>query len=217
MMTLKLNCFITDLLHWRKILLERMKPLNDLKPPPGVAFRAVTQGNELCFGVRMPIGNIRSGAESCSGNIPVSQFVLEVTFSNASRVVSCPNALCLFPVPSEDARLKLWNRLSPALCKPPSSQYILNLPTSFVAMTVKVKKIKFSLCHEDLWGDRSNVLSFLTSAPEGSEWSALRPGRFIPWERALATNWIGRWVSPSRAGHYEERKNLTLPGIEPGP
>jgi hypothetical protein len=40
---------------------------------------------------------------------------------------------------------------------------------------------------------------FLTSALVGDEWSASRPGRFTPGERAPGTHWIGGWVDP-RAG-----------------
>jgi hypothetical protein len=36
----------------------------------------------------------------------------------------------------------------------------------------------------------------LTSALDGGEWSALRPGRFTPRERAPGTHWIGGWVDP---------------------
>jgi hypothetical protein len=36
----------------------------------------------------------------------------------------------------------------------------------------------------------------LTSALGGGEWSALRPGRFTPRERAPGTRWIG-WVGPT--------------------
>jgi hypothetical protein len=36
----------------------------------------------------------------------------------------------------------------------------------------------------------------LTSALAGGEWSAPRPGRFTPGERALGTHWIGGWVDP---------------------
>jgi hypothetical protein len=36
----------------------------------------------------------------------------------------------------------------------------------------------------------------LTSALDGGEWSASRPGRFIPRERAPRTHWIG-----GRVGH----------------
>jgi hypothetical protein len=56
---------------------------------------------------------------------------------------------------------------------------------------------------------------FLTSAPVGGEWSASRPGRFTPGERAPGTHWIGGWVGP-RAGldNVEKRKFLTIPGLE---
>jgi hypothetical protein len=36
----------------------------------------------------------------------------------------------------------------------------------------------------------------LTSALDGGEWSASRPGRFTPRERATDTRWIGGWVGP---------------------
>jgi hypothetical protein len=39
----------------------------------------------------------------------------------------------------------------------------------------------------------------LASALVGGEWSASRPGRFIPGGKAPVTHWIGRWVGP-RAG-----------------
>jgi hypothetical protein len=58
---------------------------------------------------------------------------------------------------------------------------------------------------------------FLTSALDGSEWSASLPGRFTPGERALSTHWIGRWV-----GHREflddvvRTKFLPLPGLKLG-
>jgi hypothetical protein len=56
---------------------------------------------------------------------------------------------------------------------------------------------------------------FLTSALAGGEWSASRPGRFTPRERASGTHWIEGWVDP-RAGvdDLEKRKFLTLPGLE---
>jgi hypothetical protein len=36
----------------------------------------------------------------------------------------------------------------------------------------------------------------LTSALDGGEWSASRPGRFTSRERAPGTHWIGGWVGP---------------------
>jgi hypothetical protein len=41
--------------------------------------------------------------------------------------------------------------------------------------------------------------AFLTSAVDGSEWSASRPGRFTLRERTPDTHWIGGYVGP-RAG-----------------
>jgi hypothetical protein len=35
-----------------------------------------------------------------------------------------------------------------------------------------------------------------TPALDGGEWSASRPGRFTPRERARGTHWIGDWVGP---------------------
>jgi hypothetical protein len=51
---------------------------------------------------------------------------------------------------------------------------------------------------------------FLTSALAGSEWSALRPGRFTS-----GTHWIGGWVGP-RAGldDWGKRTFLTVEGLE---
>jgi hypothetical protein len=40
------------------------------------------------------------------------------------------------------------------------------------------------------------VYAFLTLALDGDEWSASRPGRFTPRERAPGTHWIGGWVGP---------------------
>jgi hypothetical protein len=36
----------------------------------------------------------------------------------------------------------------------------------------------------------------LTSALDGGEWSASRPGRSTPREGARGTHWIGGWVVP---------------------
>jgi hypothetical protein len=36
----------------------------------------------------------------------------------------------------------------------------------------------------------------MTSPLHGGEWSASRPGRFTPRERAPGTHWIGGWVGP---------------------
>jgi hypothetical protein len=58
---------------------------------------------------------------------------------------------------------------------------------------------------------------FLTSALIAGEWSASRPGRFTPGERAPSTHCIGGWRGGGpRAGldDLEKRKFLILPGLE---
>jgi hypothetical protein len=56
---------------------------------------------------------------------------------------------------------------------------------------------------------------FLTAALVRGEWSASRPCRFTPGERAPGTHWVWGWVGP-RAGlnDVEKRKFLTLPGLK---
>jgi hypothetical protein len=59
---------------------------------------------------------------------------------------------------------------------------------------------------------------FLTSALVGGEWSASRPGRFSPGERALRTQWVGGWVGlRAILDGVEKRQFLTLPGLERRP
>jgi hypothetical protein len=57
--------------------------------------------------------------------------------------------------------------------------------------------------------------AFLTSALVQGEWSASRPGRFTPGERAPGTHWIGGWVGPRASLDDVERwKFLPPPGLE---
>jgi hypothetical protein len=64
-------------------------------------------------------------------------------------------------------------------------------------------------------GVNVQIYIFVTSALAGSEWSASRPCRFTPEERAPGTHCLGGWVDP-RAGldDLEKRKFLTLLGLE---
>jgi hypothetical protein len=70
-----------------------------------------------------------------------------------------------------------------------------------VCVQVKVK-VKLSLCltmHHEMktyWGVEVYLHAFLTSALDGGEWSASRPGRFTPKERAPGTHRIRGWVGP---------------------
>jgi hypothetical protein len=63
-----------------------------------------------------------------------------------------------------------------------------------------MSEVKLAVCvineapgHEDIWGCESIAPSFLTWALDGGEWSASRPGRFTPRERAL-----GAWSIKSK-------------------
>jgi hypothetical protein len=68
-----------------------------------------------------------------------------------------------------------------------------------------IKKVNLSLCfnwaphHGGVLGEwRCSSIHTFTSALDGGEWSASRPGRFTSRERAPGTHWIGGWVG-SRA------------------
>jgi len=47
----------------------------------------------------------------------------------------------------------------------------------------------------------------LASALDGGDWSASRPGRFIPRERARGTPWIGGWVGSRAVLDLREMKH----------
>jgi hypothetical protein len=60
----------------------------------------------------------------------------------------------------------------------------------------------------------ADIHVFLTLAVVGGEWSASRPVRFNPVERAPDTHWIGGWVGlRTSPDDMEKRKFLTLPGL----
>jgi hypothetical protein len=65
------------------------------------------------------------------------------------------------------------------------------------------EEVKLSLClineapgDEDVTGSEVIAPSFLTSALDEGEWSASRPGRFIPRERAPDILYVERYVGP---------------------
>jgi hypothetical protein len=55
----------------------------------------------------------------------------------------------------------------------------------------------------------------LTSALDGGEWSASRPGRFIPRERAPGIYWIGGWMGPRAGLDAVVRRKIPNPRREP--
>jgi len=70
---------------------------------------------------------------------------------------------------------------------------------TFVFVIKKVKQSRYTPWRR-LGGERYSSYSFTTSALDGGEWSASRPGRaFTPGERTPGTHCTGGWVGP-RAG-----------------
>jgi hypothetical protein len=57
----------------------------------------------------------------------------------------------------------------------------------------------------------------LTSALDGGEWSASRPGRFTSRERAPGTHWIGGWVGPRSVLDAVVKRRIPSPRRESNP
>jgi hypothetical protein len=57
----------------------------------------------------------------------------------------------------------------------------------------------------------------LISALDGGEWSASRPGRFTPRERAPDTHCIGGWVGPRAVLDTVVKRKITSPRRESNP
>jgi hypothetical protein len=58
-------------------------------------------------------------------------------------------------------------------------------------------------------GEGVQINAFLTSALDGSEWSASRPSHFNPVEVRLG------WLRAGLGAVVKRKKSLPLPGIEP--
>jgi hypothetical protein len=82
-----------------------------------------------------------------------------------------------------------------------------------------VKKGKAVPLHAmEALGGRGDSYSFMTSALDGGEWSASRPGRaFTPGERTPGTHWTRGWVSPRAGLDTETRGKILCPRRESNP
>jgi hypothetical protein len=87
------------------------------------------------------------------------------------------------------------------------------------------EEAKLSLClinqaprHDDVPGSGGIAPSFLTSALDGDEWAASRPGRFIRGENPRHPLYRRLGGTKSQYGRCGVKKNLLfLSGIEPSP
>jgi hypothetical protein len=84
-------------------------------------------------------------------------------------------------------------------------------PKSFGKVKLKVKlSLYFTRVprHDGVLGEWGYSSTPLTSALDGVKWSASRPGRFTPRERATGSHSIGGWVHVSQRG--AEAKSISI-------
>jgi hypothetical protein len=93
--------------------------------------------------------------------------------------------------------------------------------TSHIAIKVKVKLypcFNSAPRHEGVLGEwRYSSTHSLTSALDGGEWSASRPGLFTPKETAACTHWIGGRVGPRAVLEAVVKRKVPSPRRESNP
>jgi hypothetical protein len=98
---------------------------------------------------------------------------------------------------------------------PPLPQYV------FMAWCLVKHRDNFTFTlphHEGVLREwRYSSTHSLTSALDGGEWSASRPGRFTPRERASVTHWIGDWVAPRTVLDAAVKRKIPSPRGESSP
>jgi hypothetical protein len=67
------------------------------------------------------------------------------------------------------------------------------------------------------WGVEVKLHSFFDLGTRWGEWSASRPGRFTPRERAPGTHWIGGWVGPTAVLDAVVKRKIPSPLRESNP
>jgi hypothetical protein len=67
------------------------------------------------------------------------------------------------------------------------------------------------------WGWRYSSTQSLTSALDEDEWSASRPSRFTPGEKAPRTHWIGGWVGPGAVLDVVVKRKIPSPRRKSNP
>jgi hypothetical protein len=61
------------------------------------------------------------------------------------------------------------------------------------------------------WGSGGIAPLFLTSAPDGDEWSAPLHCRFFSWETAPCIHWIGGWAGLRAGLDLMEKRKIACP------
>jgi hypothetical protein len=93
---------------------------------------------------------------------------------------------------------------------------LLNCQTHFLVAYIgkgkHVPVLKEAPLHEGVLGQwRYNSTHSLTSALDGGEWSASRPGRFTPRGRAPGIHWTGGLVGPSAGLDVVSKRKIPDP------
>jgi hypothetical protein len=113
---------------------------------------------------------------------PLKQTRVPLPVTRSLRV-GVNNRLCLHPPPHNNYKKRLHKHAS-------------NVTISFDDTGLRhMLKVKVS------W----------TSALEVDKWSASRPGRFTPGERAPGTHWVGSWVGPKASLETVEKRKIPSP------
>jgi hypothetical protein len=101
--------------------------------------------------------------------------------------------------------------------------YFKELPLNFLMNEVKgkgkvVRVLSWAPRHEGVLGEcRYSSTHSLTSALDGGEWSASRPGCFNSTERAPDTHWTGGWVDPRAVMDAVVKRKIPSPCRESNP
>jgi hypothetical protein len=85
------------------------------------------------------------------------------------------------------------------------------LPVQRLSHWINVRALcsfNYAVCHEDMWGNGGIAPPFLTSTLDGGEWPVSRPWYPLHMRLGGPESWFGR---------YEEKKILSLPGIDSRP
>jgi hypothetical protein len=91
---------------------------------------------------------------------------------------------------------------------------VTNIRSECCTRFITLEKVR----HEGVSGElKYSSMNSLTSAPAGGEWSASRPGRFTPRERASGTYWIGGWVGPRAFLDTVVKRKIPSPRQESNP
>jgi hypothetical protein len=102
----------------------------------------------------------------------------------------------------------------PRLCfQAPVSNRAEHVSYSFHSQLYASVKSSPATRHGGAWGERKySSYSFTTSALDGGEWSASRPGRAItPGERTPRTHCTGGWVGPRAGLDTEDTGKILCP------